>query len=337
MRRHGGFPLRGTGRDDAGRGGTGRHLRARRRPLPPRAAVTAFRGHGRGPRPRARGRGRVPRHPRGFRRRDVPGALDRRTWPSSRRSVPAGAGTSTRTPTPGRTRGRRPAAPQAPGWWRWPSWNAGARASPSCPCARRGITRPPTGPWGSASSTTWRWRRRRAPRRASGSLIVDWDVHHGNGTQAIFWDDPDVLYVSTHQHPLFPGTGRPDEVGGPGAPGLTLNVPLPPGATGDVVRAATRRGGAGHDRGLPARLGAGLVRVRRPPGRSARASSSSRAATSPSWPASYGSSRPAPAAWPSSWRAGTTRCRSSPRWRRRSVHCWVCPATPRRPPRAGPG
>jgi len=79
-----------------------------------------------------------------------------------------------------------------------------------------------------------------ASRTAVGErvLIVDWDVHHGNGTQAIFWDDPDVLYVSTHQHPLFPGTGRPDEVGGRGAPGLTLNVPLPPGATGDVVRTA---------------------------------------------------------------------------------------------------
>ena len=69
-------------------------------------------------------------------------------------------------------------------------------------------------------------------------LIVDWDVHHGNGTQDIFWDDPAVLYVSTHQHPLYPGTGRPDEVGGAAAPGCTLNLPLPPGATGDVVRAA---------------------------------------------------------------------------------------------------
>jgi acetoin utilization deacetylase AcuC-like enzyme len=79
-----------------------------------------------------------------------------------------------------------------------------------------------------------------ASRTALGErvLIVDWDVHHGNGTQAIFWHDPDVLYVSTHQHPWFPGTGRPDEVGGPGAPGLTLNMPLPPGATGDVLRAA---------------------------------------------------------------------------------------------------
>jgi acetoin utilization deacetylase AcuC-like enzyme len=66
-------------------------------------------------------------------------------------------------------------------------------------------------------------------------LIVDWDVHHGNGTQAIFWDDPRVLYVSTHQWPLYPGTGRVTETGGPGAPGLTVNVPLPPRATGDVV------------------------------------------------------------------------------------------------------
>jgi len=71
--------------------------------------------------------------------------------------------------------------------------------------------------------------------RGERVLIVDWDVHHGNGTQAIFWDDPRVLYVSTHQWPLYPGTGRVTETGGPGAPGLTANVPLPPRATGDVV------------------------------------------------------------------------------------------------------
>jgi acetoin utilization deacetylase AcuC-like enzyme len=54
--------------------------------------------------------------------------------------------------------------------------------------------------------------------------IVDWDVHHGNGTQAIFWDDPAVLYVSLHQWPLFPGTGGRDEQSE-----TTLNIPLPPG------------------------------------------------------------------------------------------------------------
>ena len=69
-------------------------------------------------------------------------------------------------------------------------------------------------------------------------LIIDWDVHHGNGTQAIFWDEPNVLYVSTHQWPLFPGSGAAHEVGGLQALGRTVNVPLPPRATGDVVRQA---------------------------------------------------------------------------------------------------
>ncbi len=69
-------------------------------------------------------------------------------------------------------------------------------------------------------------------------LIVDWDVHHGNGTQQIFWDEPDVLYVSTHQWPLFPGTGSAGEVGGRHAIDRTVNIPLPAGATGDVIRQA---------------------------------------------------------------------------------------------------
>jgi acetoin utilization deacetylase AcuC-like enzyme len=67
-------------------------------------------------------------------------------------------------------------------------------------------------------------------------LIVDWDVHHGNGTQQIFWDDAQVLYVSTHQSPLFPGSGSASEVGGPGAIDRTINLPLPAGSTGNVLR-----------------------------------------------------------------------------------------------------
>ncbi|HEY3671077.1 MAG TPA: histone deacetylase [Acidimicrobiia bacterium] len=74
--------------------------------------------------------------------------------------------------------------------------------------------------------------------RGERVLIVDWDVHHGNGTQDVFWDDPRVLFVSTHQFPAYPGTGRSDETGGAHAPGLTVNVPVPPGATGDVALAA---------------------------------------------------------------------------------------------------
>lgn len=61
-------------------------------------------------------------------------------------------------------------------------------------------------------------------------MVVDWDVHHGNGTQHIFESDPGVLYLSTHQFPLYPGTGALEEVGiGPGR-GFTVNLPLPAGA-----------------------------------------------------------------------------------------------------------
>ncbi len=69
-------------------------------------------------------------------------------------------------------------------------------------------------------------------------LVVDWDVHHGNGTQAIFWNDHRVLYVSTHQWPLYPGTGRAREIGGPDALGYSVNIPVPPGSSGDTLRRA---------------------------------------------------------------------------------------------------
>lgn len=63
-------------------------------------------------------------------------------------------------------------------------------------------------------------------------LIVDWDVHHGNGTNAVFYSDRSVLYFSTHQFPHYPGTGRATDVGADGAEGTKVNVPLPSG-TGD--------------------------------------------------------------------------------------------------------
>jgi acetoin utilization deacetylase AcuC-like enzyme len=67
-------------------------------------------------------------------------------------------------------------------------------------------------------------------------LIVDWDIHHGNGTQDIFYDDPDVFYLSLHQAPHFPGTGLASETGsGPGE-GATLNVPLSPGTSRSEYR-----------------------------------------------------------------------------------------------------
>lgn len=67
-------------------------------------------------------------------------------------------------------------------------------------------------------------------------LIVDWDVHHGNGTQHAFYDDASVLFFSTHQFPFYPGTGRATETGeGPGK-GLTINVPLSGGQGDDEYR-----------------------------------------------------------------------------------------------------
>jgi len=62
-------------------------------------------------------------------------------------------------------------------------------------------------------------------------LIVDWDVHHGNGTQAAFYDDPTVFFISTHQFPFYPGSGAVNETGVGAGEGLTLNVPLPAGCT----------------------------------------------------------------------------------------------------------
>jgi acetoin utilization deacetylase AcuC-like enzyme len=57
-------------------------------------------------------------------------------------------------------------------------------------------------------------------------LIIDWDVHHGNGTQEIFYRDPSVFYFSTHQYPYYPGTGASNEVGLDKGEGTTLNIPL---------------------------------------------------------------------------------------------------------------
>jgi acetoin utilization deacetylase AcuC-like enzyme len=63
--------------------------------------------------------------------------------------------------------------------------------------------------------------------------IVDWDVHHGNGTQEIFYEDPTVFYVSTHQYPHYPGTGSEGETGRGAGKGFTLNCPMPAGQDDD--------------------------------------------------------------------------------------------------------
>jgi acetoin utilization deacetylase AcuC-like enzyme len=80
-------------------------------------------------------------------------------------------------------------------------------------------------------------QRRHGLERA---LIVDWDVHHGNGTQDIFYTDPTVFYFSTHQWPLYPGTGRADETGAAAGEGATMNFPFPAGSGRTEILGAVR-------------------------------------------------------------------------------------------------
>ena len=79
-------------------------------------------------------------------------------------------------------------------------------------------------------------RHAQTKHRAERIAIVDWDVHHGNGTQATFWDDASVLYASTHEMPLYPGTGALSETG----VGNIFNAPLAAGADGTQFAAAMR-------------------------------------------------------------------------------------------------
>lgn len=74
--------------------------------------------------------------------------------------------------------------------------------------------------------------------RGERVIVVDVDAHHGNGTQDVFYDRGDVAYVSWHQDPLYPGTGRSEQWGRGAGVGSTLNLPMPPGATGEHYRRA---------------------------------------------------------------------------------------------------
>ena len=71
--------------------------------------------------------------------------------------------------------------------------------------------------------------------------IVDFDVHHGNGTQDIFWEEASVQYISMHQYPWYPGTGALDETGAGAGAGTTVNIPLPAGATDRIYLEAMDR------------------------------------------------------------------------------------------------
>jgi acetoin utilization deacetylase AcuC-like enzyme len=78
-------------------------------------------------------------------------------------------------------------------------------------------------------------------RGAQRVAVVDWDVHHGNGTQHAFYSDPRVLFISLHQSPFYPGTGAAHEIGAGAGRGFTANVPLPAGSGPEAYAAAFRR------------------------------------------------------------------------------------------------
>ena len=100
-------------------------------------------------------------------------------------------------------------------------------------------------------------------------LIFDWDVHHGNGTQHSFDEDPSVLYASTHQFPYYPGTGAAGEVGHGEATGFTLNVPLPAGCGDEIISARSSDVLVPVTRDVSPRHDPGVVRIRRARRRSA--------------------------------------------------------------------
>ncbi|GIV58375.1 MAG: histone deacetylase [Rhodothermaceae bacterium] len=84
-----------------------------------------------------------------------------------------------------------------------------------------------------------RWAR--AAFGAERFVVLDVDVHHGNGTQEVFYEDPNVLFISTHQYPFYPGTGAADETGDGRGRGATINLPFPAGTGDDAFRTAFRR------------------------------------------------------------------------------------------------
>ena len=101
----------------------------------------------------------------------------------------------------------------------------------SAPCDRQAITPSATARWGYACSTTSRSQAELAIRELGVErvMIIDWDVHHGNGTAEIFRRRRDVLFASIHQLGLFPGTGEVSDAGSAEGRGSTINVPVPHG------------------------------------------------------------------------------------------------------------
>ena len=113
---------------------------------------------------------------------------------------------------------------------------AAASARASRRCARRDTTPSTRGRWASACSRTWRWPPgTRSTRSApSGCFVLDWDVHHGNGTNTIFHGSREVLFCSIHQYPFWPGSGPLEDVARATARASRSTFPCPAGAARTV-------------------------------------------------------------------------------------------------------
>ena len=106
-------------------------------------------------------------------------------------------------------------------------WRGKLKTRCAC-CDRRGIMRPMIEPMGFCLLNNIAVAARFAIKELGLErvMIVDWDVHHGNGTQDIFWEDPQVGFLSMHRFPFYPGSGTADETGGGAGQGTTVNLPI---------------------------------------------------------------------------------------------------------------
>ena len=202
--------------------------------------------------------------------------LDARASAGARRPDRGALGARRRRDRPrhvGRRRApTRPRCARRAGRSRWSTRccaTASRAASPRC--ARPATTPRRRARWASASSTTSPSRRAhaRAAHGAERVLILDWDVHHGNGTNDIFHADPAVLFCSIHEWPLYPGTGPARTSARAPGEGFTVNLPVP-GGSGDAVHGSlVEHVVAPLIRALGAAARARLGRLRRAPRRPA--------------------------------------------------------------------
>ncbi len=136
------------------------------------------------------------------------------------------------------------------------------------------------------------WARHRGVARVA---IVDYDVHHGNGTQHSFYDDPTVLFISSHQFPFYPGTGAADEKGEGDGLGFTLNIPLAAGATDEIYDRRVSHRRRARARALQAGAHPRVGRIRPPRTRPARGDASDDRGNTADYVAAAGGRRPSSA------------------------------------------